>query len=84
VGNIQGTVVEGPRPQANLDVELLDAHGKPAKMAKTTADGTYAFQGVAAGDYTISVVKPSSQRKGQAPVKVEPGSNIQANISLAL
>lgn len=84
VGNIQGTVVEGPRPQADLDVELLDAHGKPAKMVKTTADGSYAFEGVAAGDYTVSVTKTSSQRKGKSPVTVTPGSNIQANISLAL
>jgi uncharacterized repeat protein (TIGR01451 family) len=40
-------------------VTLLDAGGSPVATTTTAADGTYAFRGLAAGDYAVAFTFPS-------------------------
>jgi hypothetical protein len=80
LGSIQGQVVEGPLPQANLEVVLRDERGKPVKdekgaerLTKTGADGTFRFDNVPPGKYKVFTSKPSSGRKAEKDVQVEAG-----------
>lgn len=83
-GQIEGTVVEGPRPQAGLEVVLNDDQGKPKAKTQTKADGTFTFANVPAGNYTLTTAKPSSQRKGHLPVEVQPDATTTVTVPLYL
>lgn len=83
-GRIEGTVVEGPRPQAGLPVTLLDEHGKQKAQGRTKADGTFLFEGIAPGSYEITSEKAVSQRKGKAQAKVEAGKTAIVTVELFL
>jgi hypothetical protein len=69
-GRIEGKVFEGDRPQANLEVVLKDDKGKDKDKAKTKEDGTFAFEDVAPGNYSVATSKEASVTKGESAVKV--------------
>jgi hypothetical protein len=84
-GRLTGTVLEGTRPQANLDVMLRDARGAlKDRVAKTGADGTYAFEGVDPGTYVVSARKltSSSPSYREATVVVTPGLTTEVPLEL--
>jgi hypothetical protein len=84
VSEIRGVVVEGTLAQPNLEVTLEKTPGAVTAKAKTDEQGTFVFSGVAPGSYTVRSSKTTSQRKGQATVKVEAGATALATIKLAL
>ncbi|AIJ22293.1 MSCRAMM family protein [Amycolatopsis methanolica] len=51
---LTGTVTAGGRPVAGLALELRDASGRAVATAVTDADGTYRFERVHAGQYTLT------------------------------
>ncbi|MEQ8790288.1 MAG: carboxypeptidase regulatory-like domain-containing protein [Pirellulaceae bacterium] len=79
---IVGSVTEGSRPQAGLQVVLADDQKNVQGTTKTDAQGRYEFKGVKPGKYTVSTVKESSQRQAQAEVEAQTGQT--ANVDLAL
>jgi hypothetical protein len=83
-GRIEGTVVEGPLPQAGLDVVLKDDKGKEVAKTKTKEGGSFAFAKVPPGKYTVSTAKVATKRKGQVPVTVEAGKTATVQIKLYL
>ena len=82
-GTVQGTVVEGPRPQPSLTVQLLSA-GKVSAKTTTNAQGIFEFAGVKPGEYEVHAEKPASGRKAKKSVTVKSGKATQADLSLAL
>jgi hypothetical protein len=83
-GQIQGRVLEGPRPQPNLTVILSDEQGKEIARTRTQPDGTFSFAGVAPGRYRLSCVKPESQRRATLGIIVEPQRTSKVELSLKL
>jgi hypothetical protein len=85
-GGIRGVVMLGDRPQAGLDVVLSDEKGAARQKAKSGADGSFAFEGLAPGKYRVAASKPgsASDRRGQADVTVGPGKQAAARIDLYL
>ncbi|MEU0470281.1 carboxypeptidase-like regulatory domain-containing protein [Amycolatopsis sp. NPDC006131] len=51
---LTGRVTAGGRPVAGLALELRDASGRAVAAAVTGADGTYRFERVSAGQYTLT------------------------------
>ena len=84
LGSIRGTVIEGTRPQPNLEVVLVDEKGAAKAKANTKDDGTFVFQNVKPGEYVTSSDKPISLRKGAAEVTVETGKTASVTIQLYL
>jgi hypothetical protein len=72
-GRIRGQVMEGDRPQPELEVSLLDANAKVVAVARTAADGTFTFDNVPPATYIVSSVKPTSMTRGQARVTAQAG-----------
>jgi hypothetical protein len=83
-GALQGTVVESSRPQAGLEVSLLDAKGKLSAKTKTKPDGSFVFNPVAPGRYTVSVRKIATQRKANVKATVEQGKTTNVALTLLL
>jgi hypothetical protein len=81
-GRIQGKVVEGPLPQANLEVLLRDDKGVEKDRAKTKEDGTFLFENVAPGAYRVSTAKSASRTKGEQPVRVKADETEKVEIKL--
>jgi hypothetical protein len=84
LGEIHGVVREGPRPQANLVVTLLDERGKEVARTRTQADGSYSFGQLPPGRYRILTVKPESQRRATVEITVEPDRPTRVDLSLTL
>ena len=84
LGSISGKVTEGPRPQPNVLVTLLDERGKEIARTRAAADGTYSFGQLMPGRYRVVAVKPESQRRAVLDVIVEPDRPMRADLSLAL
>jgi hypothetical protein len=84
LGQIHGKVTEGPRPQPNLLVTLLDQNGTEIGRTRTQADGSYAFGQLVPGRYRVICVKPESQRRAVLDVPVEPDRPVRADLALAL
>ncbi len=84
LGSINGKVTEGPRPQPNLLVILLDERGKEVARTRTAADGTYSFGQLAPGRYRVVAVKPESQRQAAQDVIAEPDRPVRVDLPLAL
>jgi hypothetical protein len=70
-GKIAGKVFEGDRLQAGLPVVLFDDKGKEKDKGKTKDDGTFAFEDVAPGNYSVGTAKEASRTKALEAVKVE-------------
>jgi hypothetical protein len=83
-GHIRGRVLEGPRPQAELEVVLKDTKGAEKAKTATRADGSFAFEDVPPGKYQVSTHKPLSQRKGEMPVQVEAEKTAAVTLELFL
>jgi hypothetical protein len=69
-GRIAGKVFEGDRPQAGIEVVLFDDKGKDKDTTKTKEDGSYAFEDVPPGKYSVGTAKEASITKAAAPAKV--------------
>src|SRR5262249_28891860 len=67
-GRIVGTVKEGENPQPEIEVSLAPVQDpkapmqKPTKTTKTKPDGTFVFEDVGPGRYTLSCTKIVSGR----------------------
>jgi hypothetical protein len=72
-----------PRPPG-LEVALVDAAKAVKGTAKTQANGSFLFEDVAPGKYTLGVVKESTGREGTADVIVKPGKPETPTIELLL
>jgi hypothetical protein len=83
-GKIIGKVLEGPRPQAGLEVILKDDKGTELVKARTGPDGTFSIEKVPPGKYVLACEKPASQRKGSASVTVAPGTVASVQLELTL
>lgn len=87
-GKIQGKVTWGGRlPQSDLEVILRDAKDPKApdkKKTKTKDDGSYVFEDVDPGEYTVAAVKTEngSRSKDSQKVTVEAGKTATADLEL--
>jgi hypothetical protein len=82
-GTIQGVVLEGDRPQPNLQVSLRAANtGREVASQRTGPEGTYRFDKVVPGAYRLFTAKPASQTTGSVDVSAEAGRVKEANIPL--
>jgi hypothetical protein len=84
-GKIKGQVVLGDLPQAGLPVSLRDAKGAAELAAtKTKDDGSFVFEGVAPGNYTVYCRRNDTQRAGSASVTVEANKETEVTVNLRL
>lgn len=83
-GKITGKVVEGPRAQPNVEVVLRDLKGVEKARTKTKADGSFTFDNVKPGRYSLFSIKPDSQRRATVTVTVEPNKTAAAALNLSL
>jgi hypothetical protein len=82
-GTITGKVVFGYLGKSNLPVELQDASGKAVKTATSAADGTFKFEDVLPGSYTVtSTNKADHNAKGEAKTSVEAGKTSTVEVRL--
>lgn len=83
-GQIEGKVLEGNRPQPNLEVILRDDQNIEKGRVKTQADGTFRFDRVPPGRYRVFCLKPESQRRAMQPALMEAGQTIRVMLELLL
>jgi hypothetical protein len=78
-GAVQGIVIESDRPQPYLGVVLLAPNGSEVASTRTGDRGTFLFQQVSAGRYTVVCRKEESSGPavGTVRVAVQP-SRVQA------
>ncbi len=82
-GTVKGVLTDdsgGVIPATNV---TLTGKGTPPKTASTQADGSYTFNGVAPGDYTVSIAFPGFQPFSKA-ITVTANGTVQVPIQLAL
>lgn len=84
LGKIVGSVTEGPRPQAGLEVVLKTDKGAELGKTKTGDNGEFTFNSVAPGSYKLSTAKPTSLRKAEASVTVDKAQTAAATLRLEL
>lgn len=80
--SVAGVVSEGGRPQANIEVLLLDAKGMKAGSAKTDEKGQYKIENIKKGAYTVRAAKAGSGRSASAKVELAPGPPAKADLAL--
>jgi hypothetical protein len=68
--SISGQVVEGTRPQPNLEVVLRDDKNNIKATTKTDTEGKFQFKDVVPGAYKVTAAKPAAKTKGETPVSV--------------
>lgn len=85
-GRIAGKVLEGPRPQSGLTVTLKTGGAGGAEQGKavTQADGTFAFEQLSPGTYTLATQKPISYRQAEQQVQVAAGNTTSATLELSI
>lgn len=83
-GTIEGRVLEGGRPQPDLDVILEDDTGREVGHARSNRDGSFRFEEIAPGRYTLRSFKPASGRRGAVPATVTPNQAERVTITLVL
>lgn len=81
-GNVQGVVMEGDRPQPNLQVFLKAKDGRVVATEKTRPDGAFVFENLVPGLYAVASTKPESQTVGETPVTIESGKTKSVVIQL--
>ena len=79
---MEGVVTEGGRPQAGVEVVLLDPKGKKAGSAKTDEKGFYRIANMKKGDYVVKAAKVESKRSASAKLSLEPGPPAKADLAL--
>jgi protocatechuate 3,4-dioxygenase beta subunit/uncharacterized protein YuzE len=77
LGSVSGRIYEdvdegygyddGEAPFAGLTIQLIDKDGNVVAETTTGADGTYRFDDVEPGDYTIKIVDPPAGRVFETP-----------------
>jgi hypothetical protein len=83
LGNIEGKVLEGDRPQPGLEVTLRDAQNAIKATAVTDKKtGVYKFTDLPPGPYRVSASKTTSGTRGETPVQVEADKTKTADITL--
>jgi hypothetical protein len=80
--SVEGLVSEGDRPQAGIEVSLLDAKNMKVAATKTDAAGLYRFENLKKGKYTVQASKGPSGRKASKPVTLEPGPPMRVDLVL--
>lgn len=72
-GAIDGVILIGERPQPGVVVSLRAADGKEKATTTTSDKGTFKFENVPIGNYTVASARPDSSYgfAGSAPVQVE-------------
>lgn len=87
-GRIVGSVTEGANRQPGLTVYLMDPKSKEKDhvVAQTTStpQGTYQFDGLAAGSYFVFCEKSSTGRTALVPAEVAPGKVATVDLPLSL
>jgi hypothetical protein len=83
-GKIKGKVMQGTLEQPGLEVSLRDLKGAELAKAKTKADGTFIFEEVAPGRYTVYCRKQEAQRHGTSTVVVRPNETSEVTVSMVL
>lgn len=90
-GRIVGKVTEATNPQDGLEVILAPAapktpeeKQKATKTTKTKPDGSYVFEDVAPGKYTLSCSKLISGRSVEETVEVGPDQTVTAPLALII
>lgn len=90
-GRIVGVVKEGMNPQADMEVILAPTEAKTpqekekaTKTTKTKPDGSYVFEDVAPGKYTITCTKLISGRSAAETVEVAADQTVTAPLSLII
>jgi hypothetical protein len=73
LATVTGTVFEGDRPQAGVPVTLGDEKGNLKAATKTDEKGTYTFEKVAPGPYTVNAVRTASMTRGRTLISVPVG-----------
>jgi hypothetical protein len=81
---IKGKVVEGPRGQPGLEVILRDEKGMEKGRAKTQSDGSFLFDNLKPGRYSLFCRKPDTQRRASAMVTVSPNKTSSVTLNLSL
>jgi hypothetical protein len=84
-GTIAGSVVKGYLGQSGLPVELLDSTGKTVvKTTATAANGSFRFEEVAPGSYTVkSIKKADHNAQGSAIASVEAGKEAKVEVRIS-
>ncbi len=83
-GRIKGRVLLGEVPQSDLVVQLRDDKGAEKAKTNTKADGTFLFEEVPPGRYSVYTRKNSVQRDGTAPAVVVAYKDTEVTINLVL
>ncbi|MBK8445010.1 MAG: DUF11 domain-containing protein [Sphingobacteriales bacterium] len=76
--NNNGLIDSGEAGIDGVSVYLLDATGNPIDTTVTSGGGLYLFDGLAAGDYIVSVVIPSGTESSGVN-ESDPNSNVDSN-----
>jgi hypothetical protein len=84
-GTIVGSVMKGYLGQSGLPVELLDSTGKSViKTTTTAANGSFKFEDVAPGSYTLkSIKKADHNAQGSANASVEAGKEAKVEVRIS-
>jgi hypothetical protein len=83
-GRIKGTVLLGELRQPGLLVMLRDEGGNDKASTATGPDGSFTFNAVAPGQYTVYCRKPAAQRHGSATAVVVPNKDTIVTVALIL
>jgi hypothetical protein len=83
-GRIRGRVLLGDLPQADLDVILRNDKKQELARVKTSKSGTFVFESVAPGKYTVYCRKTQNQRDGSAEAVVQANKDTEVTVSLGL
>jgi hypothetical protein len=81
-GDIEGTLVnDGGSGVEGLDLELIDAQGRTAGVARSDFDGFFMFERVAYGSYSFRLTTPSATAARFSPMidasaTVTPGKSV--------
>lgn len=83
---ISGAVTDGVSGQAlaDLTVSLMQSDGSVTATTQTTSDGTYTFEGLGDGSFTISVTPPSGYEETDTQSKTVEAGDVVTDVNFAL
>ncbi|MFO0965756.1 MAG: carboxypeptidase-like regulatory domain-containing protein [Gemmataceae bacterium] len=81
---LRGKITEGDRPQAGMEVLLLDEMNREKARTRTKADGSYEFDKLEPGRYKVYSLKPETRRRALVPVRIGPNETKTVDLPLAL
>jgi hypothetical protein len=77
-------LLEGGRPQAKLNVNLLNSAGTQVAKTQTSDDGSFHFADQPPGEYLVASSKEISQRHGTSKATVVAGQTTTVTVNLGL